>query len=116
MCFFQEFFKEEMPTKPHALWMSVLGYVGDGTEQNCPKGLSSEQPRDCIYSVSTEQPGLQEENAGMARGGPKHPLDRDSGSQLSVTIPVLKLNTVLKMTWPLLKQKSCLTTILRTTE
>lgn len=109
MCFLQEFFKEEMPTKPHALWMSVQSYIGDGTEQNCPKGLSSEQPRDCIYSGSTEQPGLQEENVEMARGGPKHPLDRDSGSQLSVTIPVLKLNPVLEMTRPLLTQKSCLT-------
>lgn len=99
-----------MPTKLHALWMSVLGYLGDGTEQNCPKGLSSEQPRDCIYSVSNEQPGLQEENVGMARGGPKHLLDRDSGSQLSVTIPVLKLNPVLEMTRPLLTQKSSLTT------
>lgn len=73
--FFQEeFFKEEMPSKSHALWGSELGPTGDDTEQNCPEGLSSEQSRNCILQCGYRTAGTprrERENGQRGTLGPQ---------------------------------------------
>jgi hypothetical protein len=66
--FREEFFKEEMPTKSHTWWVSVLGPIRDGTEQKCPKALPRETSRVHPTVWALEQLGLQKESMGVSRG------------------------------------------------